>query len=185
MVPTRGPVGPAYDPTEYATVPGPVPLCPDEIVSHDESLAVVQGHPGSDGITVKEPVPPAAGKLPPSGLSTKLQVAPLCVTVRSANPPFHETRIAPVRVAMVVLALAVHEIAAELLPDVAPSAIHGVDVEAAHGQATGLVAMTLNVPPAAGTFCDVTDNVNAQSGDRAITKSRRESAMSVNALSWL
>ena len=158
-------------------MPDPVPVWPDEIVSHDESLAAVHGHPGSDGVTVKDPVPPAAAKLPPSGFRTNVQEAAACVTVRSMNPPLHETRIVPVRAAMVVLAAAVHEIVPGLLPDVAPSVIHGVDVDAVHEQATGLVAVTLNVPPAAGTFCDVTDNVKAHSRARTMTKSSRASAI--------
>ena len=46
--------------TEYVTVPLPVPLAPDVIVTHDARLAVVQLQM-LEVLTVTLPVPPAAG----------------------------------------------------------------------------------------------------------------------------
>jgi hypothetical protein len=129
------------------------------MVSQEESVVTLQPHPGSDGVTVNDPVPPAAAKLPPCGFSTKLQAAPLCVIVRSAKPPDQDTRIAPVRGVMAVFAAAVHVIVPGLLPEVVPSVIQGVEVDADHEQTSPLVAVKLKLPPPAGMVCDVTDNV--------------------------
>jgi len=50
-------------------------------VSHDESLVAVQAHATSEGVTTKDPVPPADVKLPVMGLISNVQVPPLWVTV--------------------------------------------------------------------------------------------------------
>ena len=78
---TRGPIGPAYDWTEYDTVATPVPLAPAVTVTHDESLAAVQAQAASEGVTTKDPVPPADVKLPVVGLMANVQAPAPCVTV--------------------------------------------------------------------------------------------------------
>ena len=130
-----------------------MPLPPATTASHDESLAAVHAHAESDGMTVNEPLPPPAGKLPLSGINVKLHVPPpACVIAASANPPLHDTRILPVRALIVEFAATVYEMIPGAVPDVAPSVIHGVDVEAVHEHALGLFAMKLKLPPLAGTF---------------------------------
>jgi hypothetical protein len=57
------------------------------------------------------------------------------------------------------------------VPDVVPSVIQGVEVEAVQEHASPLVALKLKFPPSAGAFCDVTVNVYAQPGVRTSTKS--------------
>jgi len=52
-----------------------MPFWPLTIESQDESLVAPHAQAASDGVTVKEPVPPAAVRFPDCGLRTKLQVA--------------------------------------------------------------------------------------------------------------
>jgi len=171
MTATRAPTGPAYDWTEYETVAMPVALAFAVTVAHVESLVAVQAHARSDGVTVKNPEPPLAEKLPPSGFRTNEHAPALCVTAYSANPPDHVTRTEPVLVLIVGFAATVNVRLAEPVPDVVPTVIHGVDVDALHEQASLLVALNVNVPPAAGTFCDATGRVYVQPGARTRTKS--------------
>jgi hypothetical protein len=52
--------GPVVDAAVNRTVPFPVPLSPDEIVSHDALLPAVHAHP--DGaVTATVPLPPSGG----------------------------------------------------------------------------------------------------------------------------
>jgi len=60
---------------------------------------------------------------------------------------------------------------AGLVPDVVPSVIQGVEVEAVQPHASPVVAVKLKLPPLAGAFCDVTASVYAQPGVRTSTKS--------------
>ena len=53
---------PAFCATENLTVPFPVPLLPDVIVTKGELLAAVQVQFVADAVTVMAPVPPAAAK---------------------------------------------------------------------------------------------------------------------------
>ena len=43
------------------TLPFPVPLAPDVIVTHPACEAAVQAHVGADAVTATEPAPPDAG----------------------------------------------------------------------------------------------------------------------------
>src|SRR5258706_12404396 len=108
------------------------------MVSQGESLVDVQVQAASDGVTVKEPVPPVFVKLPPCGFRVKLHAAPLCVIVRSAKPPVHETRIDPVRGVITVLAAPVQVSAPGVFPEVAPSVIPGGDGDCARYNASPL-----------------------------------------------
>jgi len=105
--------------------------------------------------------------------------------VASADPPGKETRIVPVRTAIVELEATVNVIVPGLVPDVAPSATQGVEVDAAHGHTSAVlfVAVKLKLPPAAGTFCDAGDSVYAQAGARTSTKSTRVFPTTVMAFS--
>ena len=68
-------------------------------------------------------------------------------------------RIDPVLALIVEFAATMNVTVAELVPDVVPSVIQGVEVEAVQEQVSPLVALKLKFPPSAGTFCDVTVNV--------------------------
>jgi hypothetical protein len=85
MMPDR--LAPEFAATVKATVPLPVPAAPEVIVIHDAAAAAVHAHPLA-AITVKVPVPPAAGTVAPPEFSVYVQLgsaaAWLTVNVRPA-----------------------------------------------------------------------------------------------------
>ena len=67
---------PVFALTEYATVPGPLPLAPEVIVNHEAVLAAFQEQPVG-ALTVKLPVPPGAATFELGGLIWYEQAVPV------------------------------------------------------------------------------------------------------------
>ena len=59
---------PVFAAAVNATVPLPLPLAPAVMVIHDAPVVAVHVHPAG-AVTLKEPVPPAAGMVAPEALS--------------------------------------------------------------------------------------------------------------------
>jgi hypothetical protein len=66
MEPDR--LAPEFAATVNATVPLPLPAAPEVTVIHGADATAVHAHP-LDAVTVKLPVPPAAGTVAPPGFS--------------------------------------------------------------------------------------------------------------------
>ena len=79
IVPDRGP--PDMDATGSCTVPLPLPLAPDAIVSHGTALLAVQAQP-LPAVTVTLPLPPPAAALALVGEIEYAQPLP-CFTVKA------------------------------------------------------------------------------------------------------
>ena len=136
------------------TVPLPLPLLPDEIVSQGALLLAVHAQPApAETLTFADP--PAAGMVSPDGPRPKLQLAawvtvtlwPAIVSMPVRGPPaaaLNWTVPLPVPVA----------------PEVMDS--HGALLLAVHAQPAAPVTVTLPVPPCAGTLADVGSIANVQ-----------------------
>jgi hypothetical protein len=89
-------MAPLFAVADHATVPEPVPEAPDVMVSQDAFGTAVQPKSGAFAVTVKLPVPPAAGTLTWAGLSVTEPTIPVCVTVNV----WPATVMVPIRVAV-------------------------------------------------------------------------------------
>src|SRR6478735_11150265 len=136
------------------TVPLPLPLLPDEIVSQEALLLAVHAQP-APAETLTFAGPPAAGMVSPEGPRPKVQLAawvtvplwPAIVSMPVRGPPgaaLNWTVPLPVPVA----------------PAVMDS--HAALLLAVHAQPAAPVTVTLPVPPCAGTLPDVGSIANVQ-----------------------
>jgi hypothetical protein len=146
MEPDR--LAPEFAATVNATVPLPLPAAPEVTVIHGADATAVHAHP-LDAVTVKLPVPPAAGTVAPPGFSVYVQfgsgAAWFSVKVRPATeivleraaPTFGSTRYPTVPFPL------------PLAP--AGNEIHDALVEAVHEQPAAAVTPMEPVPPIAVT----------------------------------
>lgn len=73
---------PLFAAAENATVPSPLPVAPDVIVTHEFAVVAVQSQPPG-AVTVTVPLPPAAGTACDVGVIVTSHEMPACVTVNA------------------------------------------------------------------------------------------------------
>ena len=153
-VPVRLPVD-AFAAALKLTVPFPVPVAPEVMVSQVAPVCAVQLHPVPP-VTATLPVPPDAGKVCETGAIVIVQLAPACVTVK-ARPPIV---IVPVRLVVAVLADAL-KLTAPLPEPLAPAVTVSqlALLVAVHAQPVPAETFVLPVPPVAATFAEDDDSV--------------------------
>ena len=130
----------------YHTVPLPLPLAPEVIVSHAALLVAVQAHPAAL-VTGTLPVPPPAGTLAVVVAIENAQPLP-CVSVKVWPPMVSVPERDPPVVAAAVYWTV--PLPLPLAPDVI--VIHGALLVAVHAQPAAAVTATLPVPPAGATL---------------------------------
>jgi hypothetical protein len=155
--------------TVYAIVPEvPVPVAPDVITSHEESLEADHEQPSPLVVTLTEPVPPAASNDAVAGLSVTVQSAPPCVTTWVW--PF--AVIVPVRDAATVFADTVYAIVPEVPVPEAPLVMtsqEASDVALQLHVSPLVLTETLPVPPAESNEAVAGLSVTVQSAAPCVT----------------
>lgn len=157
--------GPVVAAALNVSVPFPLALAADVIVSHAALLVAVQAQP-APAPTVTEPVPPAGATFCESGVIVNVHPCPWAmVTVLPA------TVIVPDRDGPVVGAAL-----KEMVPDPFPLppcviVIHESLLDAVQAQPAAALTLTVRVPPLASTVSVSGDTSNVQPGDWVTVKS--------------
>lgn len=149
---------PVFAATAYATVPLPLPVAPEVIVT--QALGVVALHAQPPGaVTVIVPLPPVAATACEVGVIVVSHDMAVCVTVNV----FPAIVSVPVRDDVEVLAAALNE--TDPLPESDAPAVtvsQSSLLTAVHAQPDGAVTATVPVPPFAVTLCDLGEIVSVQ-----------------------
>ena len=143
-IPVRDP--PVVAAAVYCTVPFPLPLAPEEMVSHGMLLVAVQAHPAAL-VTATLPLLPSAGTLAEGAASTTEQPLP-CVSVKVCPAMVIVPGRAPPEVDAAVYCTV--PLPVPLAPDV--MVIHEALLVAVHAQPLPPVTATLPDPPDAPTL---------------------------------